>query len=126
MLIMDDEDAVRALLGRMLTRAGYDVAQAADGTEAIELYQHAFASAAPFDVVHPGFDGAGWHGRHRNPPRQREIDPQVRAIVSSGYSTDATMSDLETHGFRRGRAQPYQPEQPDRPRSHRDSQNTTC
>lgn len=125
-LIMDDEDAVRALLGRMLTRAGYDVAQAADGTEAIELYQHAFASAAPFDVVILDLTVPGGMGGIETLRALREIDPQVRAIVSSGYSTDATMSDLETHGFAAVVPKPYQPEQLRQAVHTVIHRNTTC
>lgn len=125
-LIMDDEDAVRALLGRMLTRAGYDVAQAADGTEAIELYQHAFASAAPFDVVILDLTVPGGMGGIETLHALREIDPQVRAIVSSGYSTDATMSDLRTHGFAAVVPKPYQPEQLRQAVHTVIHRNTTC
>ncbi len=37
----------------------------------------------------------------------REIDPDVRAIVSSGYSDDALMSDYKNHGFSAVIAKPY-------------------
>ena len=39
--------------------------------------------------------------------RLQEIDPDVRAIVSSGYSSDLAMSDFRQHGFRGMVAKPY-------------------
>jgi len=46
--------------------------------------------------------------------------------VSSGYSTDATMSDLETHGFAAVVPKPYQPEQLRQAVHTVIHRNTTC
>jgi DNA-binding NarL/FixJ family response regulator len=40
--------------------------------------------------------------------RLREIDPKVRAIVCSGYSTDPVMSNFRIYGFQEAVKKPYQ------------------
>jgi DNA-binding NtrC family response regulator len=39
--------------------------------------------------------------------RIMEVDPDVKAIVSSGYSADPVMSDFQSYGFKDFIAKPY-------------------
>lgn len=98
-LVMDDDEAVRNLAARVLRGAGYQVELAADGAEAIASYQRAKRAGAPFDVVLLDLTVVGGMGGEETVRRLRGFDPQVRAIVSSGYSTEATMSDYTRYGF---------------------------
>lgn len=50
-LIMDDEEAIREILGGMLNRLGYSVSCACDGNEAIEIYKKAKKSGSRVDAV---------------------------------------------------------------------------
>jgi signal transduction histidine kinase len=50
-LIMDDDEAVREMLGKMLNQLGCEVSYSVDGQEAIAKYQAARANGSPFDVV---------------------------------------------------------------------------
>ena len=83
----------------MLTRLGYDAEFASNGSEAIELYEDAHGSGAPFDAVILDLTIRGGMGGREVVDRLREIDPEVKAIVSSGYSNDPVMADFEAHGF---------------------------
>ena len=58
-LVADDEDAIRMLVTRMLHRAGFDVAQARDGQDAIELLSVRDFDALVLDLMMPRVDGFG-------------------------------------------------------------------
>ena len=96
---MDDDEMVLGMAGRMLTRLGYDAESRGNGSEAIELFEEARESGAPFDAVILDLTIRGGMGGREVVARLREIDPEVKAIVSSGYSNDPVMADFEAHGF---------------------------
>ncbi len=98
-LVMDDDEMVLSMAGRMLTRLGYDAEFARNGSEAIELYQEASELGTPFDAVILDLTIRGGMGGREVVARLREIHPEVRAIVSSGYSNDPVMADFEAYGF---------------------------
>jgi two-component system cell cycle sensor histidine kinase/response regulator CckA len=99
---------VRDVGARMLTILGYHVEFAEDGAEAIALYKHARESGEPFDAVVMDLTIPGGMGGKETIQKLREIDPDVRAIASSGYSTDPVMADYEEHGFAAVVPKPYQ------------------
>jgi two-component system response regulator MprA len=57
LLVVDDDRAVREALRRALTLAGYEVREAADGEQALELVVQAVPDAVVLDVGLPGIDG---------------------------------------------------------------------
>jgi two-component system cell cycle sensor histidine kinase/response regulator CckA len=98
-LIMDDEASVRLVSEQLLTRLGYKNEMAVDGAQAIEMFGHASRSSDPFDLVILDLTIPGGMGGIKCLKSLREIDPAVKAAVSSGYSTDPVMSDHESYGF---------------------------
>ena len=106
-LVMDDEAPICELAAELLTRAGYAVGTAADGEEAIRCYQAAMGSGQPYDVVILDMTIRGGMGGRETMQRLLKIDPAVRAIVSSGYSQDATMSRYRDFGFCGVVSKPY-------------------
>mgnify|MGYP001098699542 CR=1 FL=1 len=106
-LLMDDERYIRNLLDRMLDSIGYEVTLATDGVEAIELYREAKDSGRPYDAVILDLTVPGGMGGKVAIQRLKEIDPEVKAIVSSGYSDDPVLSDFGEYGFSGFIAKPY-------------------
>ncbi|MCC6522538.1 MAG: PAS domain-containing protein [Polyangiaceae bacterium] len=106
-LVMDDEELIRKLTGELLRVLGHDVAVARHGQEAVEAYERAMARGEPFDVVILDLTVRGGMGGEEALQRLRALDPAVKAIVSSGYSDDASMADHLAHGFKAYLKKPY-------------------
>jgi PAS domain S-box-containing protein len=106
-LVMDDESYIRNLASEMLRKIGFDTAMAKDGTEAIKIYRHAMASGQPFDAVILDLTVPGGMGGQEAMERLTEIDKNVKAIVSSGYSNDPVMSNYKNYGFLSAVKKPY-------------------
>ncbi|MEW5818215.1 MAG: PAS domain S-box protein, partial [Spirochaetota bacterium] len=107
-LVMDDRQSVRHMLEDMLIDLGYEVESAGEGSEAVSLYKRAKESGQGFDAVILDLTVPGGMGGKETIEELREIDPEVKAIVSSGYSTDPILSDYQCYGFRGAIAKPFE------------------
>jgi CheY-like chemotaxis protein len=107
-LVMDDQKMVRDAVGSMLKRIGFErVEFASDGEEAIKLYEKAMTSGEAFDVIIVDLTIPGGMGGLEAMEQLRKLDPEVKAIVSSGYANAPIMSNYEKHGFCAVVAKPY-------------------
>jgi CheY-like chemotaxis protein len=104
---MDDEEMVREVLGGMLARLGYEAEFARDGGEAIEMFVKAQESGQAFAAVILDLTVPGGMGGKEAIKELLKIAPQVKAIVSSGYSDDLIMADFQKYGFAAVIAKPY-------------------
>lgn len=107
-LFMDDEKIIRDLAAALLKRFGLEVECAVDGAEAIAKYRAARAAGTPFDLVIMDLTIPGGMGGLAAIGELRGIDPAVKAIVSSGYSSDPVMANYRAHGFAAMIAKPYE------------------
>ncbi len=89
-LLVEDEDAVRAFASRALTSRGYEVHEAINGAEALEIMEELDGEVDLIvsDVVMPEMDG---------PTLLREIrkdHPDLRFVFMSGYAEEAFAKNL--------------------------------
>ncbi len=106
-LLMDDEELIRRLAARLFKATAYRFAVAKNGNEAIRLFQEAKDLGEPFDVVVLDLIVPGAMGGEETVRQLAEIDPGVKAIVSSGYSDDPVMAEFGKYGFSGVLPKPY-------------------
>jgi len=98
-LIMDDEEMVRNVAREILSLFGYEVLLAADGAEALDIYQRNMDSGKTIDAVIMDLTVPGGMGGREAVQKLLTIDPKAKAIVSSGYSNDPVMANFREYGF---------------------------
>ena len=106
-LVMDDEAFIRDLATRMLQKMGYTVSVAEDGGTAVALYREALEADRAFDAVILDLTVPGGMGGKKTLRTLQAIDPDVRALVSSGYSNDPVMASYQDYGFCGAVNKPY-------------------
>ena len=106
-LVMDDESAIRELTSQLLETMGYEVTAVPDGAEAIRLYERALRKGENFLVVILDATVRGGLGGVETIERLRNIDPDVSAIICSGYSDEAALSQFLSYGFRGALPKPF-------------------
>jgi CheY-like chemotaxis protein len=106
-LVMDDDNLVRCLAGEQIKTLGHEVECAKDGMEAIEKFILAKDSGKPFDIVVLDLTVKSGIGGERTIGELRVIDPNVKAIVSSGYANSQAMANCSSYGFKARLTKPY-------------------
>jgi PAS domain S-box-containing protein len=107
-LVMEDEEGVRVVMGAWLQRMGHDVELVVDGRRAVDAYQSALDQGRPFDLVFLDLtvrDGMGGQDAIR---ALLQIDPNVKGIVMSGYAEDPAILEPDRHGFKGALAKPFE------------------
>lgn len=98
-LFMDDQPLIRDIAEKMLNYLGYRVETVGDGAKAVQAYKKAREFGRPFDIVILDLTVPGGIGGKESIRRLRKIDPEVKAIVTSGYSNEPIMSEYKKYGF---------------------------
>ncbi|GAB4362618.1 MAG: hypothetical protein Kow00128_02510 [Deltaproteobacteria bacterium] len=106
-LVMDDEEMVRTVAVEILHSLGYETEAVEDGECAVAAYREAMERGDPFDAVLMDLTVPGGMGGKEAIRKIRDLDPKVRAIVSSGYSNDPVMASFREYGFAGRIAKPY-------------------
>ncbi|MGC3991538.1 MAG: PAS domain S-box protein [Chthoniobacteraceae bacterium] len=109
-LVLDDEEVICMLVTCALEPMGYEVVETHSGEVTLQVYEDAMKEGSKFDIVISDLTIPGGMGGLEMMKRMRELDPQVKAIVSSGYATDSVLSQYREHGFCACIAKPYEVE----------------
>ena len=106
-LVMDDDPGIRDVLTCMLEILGHKVEKCENGADAISIYKKQMSSENPFDIVIMDLTIPGGMGGEEAIKYLREIDPEVKVIVSSGYSNNPVISHYADFGFSGRLAKPF-------------------
>ena len=106
-LVMDDEEAIRELTSQLLGTLGYEVTAVPDGLEAVRIYERALRKGEHFQAVILDATVRGGMGGVATIERLRSMDPKVNAIICSGYSDEAALSEFLAFGFRGALPKPF-------------------
>jgi two-component system, cell cycle sensor histidine kinase and response regulator CckA len=102
-LLVDDEDLVRELGQRILTRSGYTVITAINGEDALEVYRRENERIALviLDLIMPTMGGKDCL------KKVLEIDPDARVLIASGYAADTSTKECIELGAKGFVAKPF-------------------
>jgi len=93
-LLVDDEEMIIDVGAEILQKLGYEVLTASNGIEAIEVYRQNRQKVAMviLDLIMPQMGGGETYDK------LKEVDPQVKVLLSSGYSLDGQATEILKRG----------------------------
>jgi signal transduction histidine kinase/ActR/RegA family two-component response regulator len=106
-LFMDDDPQISYLTGTMLESLGYKYDLASTGEEAVQFYKRYLNIGRPYDIVIMDLTIVGGMGGEQAFRLLRELDPDVRAIIASGYDNDDLARQFLDAGFCGYLTKPY-------------------
>ena len=106
-LVMDDDENILTVAGSFLKHLGYSVEFARNGEEAMEAYMKNHREGRSYDAVIMDLTIRGGMGGRECLQKLIRIHPDIKAIVSSGYSNDPVMANFRKYGFRGMLSKPY-------------------
>jgi PAS domain S-box-containing protein len=93
-LVVDDEDTVRATLSRMLRQLGYDVVMACNGAEAVDVFRSGCErfDLVILDMIMPEMNGADCF------KKLKHIEPKVKVLLATGHASRQAVAEMEREG----------------------------
>ncbi len=106
-LVMDDDAMILAMSSKVLSRLGYEAVTAKNGEQAVQEYKNALNSGDPISCVILDLEVKQGMGGAQTIAALKKLDPDVKAVIASGYSSDKIMENCEEFGFAMAIAKPY-------------------
>lgn len=106
-LVMDDKIMIRQIMKKMLNRLGYESEYVDNGKELIKKYKNSMEIGKKYDIIITDLTIQGGMGGINAMEIILELDPDVKAIVSSGYSKGEIMTHYKSYGFLGILSKPY-------------------
>ena len=106
-LVMDDEEVIRDVVGGMLQCLGCACDLAATGEEAVALYAQALAAGKGYDLVIADLQVTDGMGGEETAREILALNPAALMLVSSGNGQDPVMQRPADYGFRGMLKKPY-------------------
>jgi len=106
-LLMDDEQVILDVTHEVMKFLGYEVMFAKEGAFAIEIFSREKMGGRPFDLVILDLSVPEGMGGKEAFEKIREVDPSVKVVISSGYTSDPMMTDYAKFGIDGILAKPY-------------------
>ena len=88
-----------SLFHRIFKKLKFSIDSTYDGFETIKMYKQAYNSNQPYDILILDLIIPGGIGGFETFQRISEFDPQVKAVVSSGYSNDPIIANYKKYWF---------------------------
>ncbi len=106
-LLMDDDEMIRTVGESLIESLGLKVIPATDGESAVRIFKDYYEKGIPFDLVLLDLTIRGGMGGLEAFSAMKKILPEVKGVVSSGYSSDPVMSNYGEYGFAGVLKKPY-------------------
>jgi PAS domain S-box-containing protein len=106
-LLMDDEDSVRDYMKTTLDELGFQVETAANGEEAIALYEKSLNGQGRYAFVILDLTIPGGIGGKEVIKHLKGMNPDIKAIAYSGYADDPVISHPDQFGFQASIPKPF-------------------
>lgn len=106
-LVLEDDSILQISLAELLMSLDWEAELTEKGEDAVQCYKKALEENNPFDVVILDLTIQKGMGGKETIEKLLDIDPQVKAIVSSGYSDDDVIANYQRYGFKEVLPKPY-------------------
>jgi len=106
-LILDDEDLILELAMEILKVLGFNAVGVNNSQDAINEFKKAIDESSPFDLVLFDMTLAEDMNGVDVLKEIKKIDPDIKAIISTGYSADDISEEPEKYGFHASIPKPY-------------------
>ena len=106
-IVVDDEEAIRTTVRRMVEALGYTVVCRKEGKEAIDLYVEEAKAGRRFAAMILDLTIRGGMGGKETVAEIRKLDKDLPVFVASGYANDPVMRNPRQYGFTGSIGKPF-------------------